>query len=171
MTRITSLAQLAGVLLAFEGCGDTDGGSDRSGDSGSTERDTDPCRSQCPLNVEGDNCVEQPFDSFPDLEVTLEAWSTSMCVGDAADAFPYLLEATCEDGTLVLYYGSGFSIERRYYDGSGQFLALETGGDGGQGPNCDSSAYWPVRVACDNATATNVGCGTATFEVGDPVPL
>jgi hypothetical protein len=113
----------------------------------------------------------EPFESFPKLEVTLEEWSTTRCGADAAADFPYLLEARCQSGARVLYYGSGFSIERRYYDRSGQFLALETAGDGGQGPSCNGSAYWPVRVECENAKATNVVCGTASFKVGDPVPL
>jgi hypothetical protein len=142
-----------------------DGGAPPSNDAG------DPCRSQCPLNVDDSNCVEQPLASFPDLEVTLEDWSATMCVGDPSGMYPYLLEAMCDDGTRLLYYGTGLSIERRYYDSSGQFLALETGADGGQGPSCNSSAYWPVRVVCENAVATNVVCGTATFMVGDPVPL
>jgi len=149
------------------GGGDTDAG---GGDTDAADAG-DPCRSQCPLNVDGDTCVEQPLESFPVLEATLDEWSATMCVGDPSDMFPFLLEAMCDDGTRVLYYGSGLSIERRYYDASGQFLALETGGDGGQGPTCNSSAYWPVRVVCENAVATNVVCGTANFMVGDAVPL
>jgi len=143
-----------------------------SGDSGNAAG-ADPCRSQCPLDVDDPSCVEQPIASFPTLEVTLDEWSKARCGTDKEAAFPYLLEVRCDDGTRVLYYGGGFSIERRYYDPSGRFIALETGGDvvHGPGPGCHASAYWPVRVACNNAEATNVVCGTASFKVGDSVPL
>lgn len=150
--------------------GEDSGSGADAGDSGGAV-DTDPCLSQCPLNVDHSNCVEQPLESFPELDVTLEEWSETMCDGEPTEGFPFLLEARCADGTRLLYYGSGLSIERRYYTSSGEFIALETGSDGGQGPRCNSSAYWPVRVECDNAIAANVVCGTATFMVGDSVPL
>jgi hypothetical protein len=145
------------------GGGDTDAG---GGDTDAADAG-DPCR-RCPLNVDG--CVEQSLESFPDLEVTLEEWSATMCVGDPSDMFPYLLEAMCDDRTRVLIYGSGLVIERRHYDASGQFLARETGSDAIDAV-CGGVTYWPVRVVCENAVATNVVCGTATIMVGDPVPF
>jgi hypothetical protein len=163
------VAQLCVLALLWTGCGDEQGAateSDKVSDSGTMQHD-DPCRSQCPLNTEGP-CKEKPFESFPALDVTFKEWSNARCVGGGS--FPFLLEAKCQDGTRVLYYGTGVAIERRYYDASGQFLGLETAGDGGQGPTCNDSAYWPVRVECEDAKATKVVCGDQ-FKVGEPVAL
>ncbi len=146
------------------GGGDTDAG---GGDTDAADAG-DPCRTQCSLNV--DECVEQPLESFPELDATLDEWSATMCVGDPAGMFPYLFEAMCDDGTRALVYGTGLVIERRYYDASGQFLARDTGSDGID-PVCRGMTYWPVRFVCENAVATNVVCGTATIMVGDPVPF
>lgn len=133
----------------------------------------DPCRSQCPLATIDDQCVEKPLDSFSAIDVTRSEWSETLCgaQADMTDAFPYLLEARCADGKRLLYRGTGHTIERRYYTASGEFIALETAGDGGQGPSCNGSAYWPERVACANAVVVRVDCGTGSFRVGDSVPL
>jgi hypothetical protein len=154
-----------------------------SGDVNSTEAlhaamlrlvPSDPCKSQCPLATVDDSCVERPFESFAPLETTRVEWMDTYChtaEPDPTDSFPYSIEARCGDGKRLLYRGTGVSIERRYYTAEGAFLALETGGDGGQGADCHDSAYWPERIDCQDAVVVRVDCGSGTFKVGQHVPL
>ena len=138
------------------------------------ELDADPCRSQCPLGFDDSTvCNEQPLATFPSYDATLLAWTTEKCPAKRDNSeIPYFVEASCTDGKRVLYVGTGFVIERRYYASAGTFLGLETGGDGGQGPACQDSAYWPVRVPCDRAVVTNIVCGGQSFfKVGETIQL
>lgn len=121
--------------------------------------DDSVCRSQC--SSDGSSCVEQPFESFADVE-SGRALYEARCEDGALWAF----EAECEDGTVILRSGTGYTSEGRFYDGdSGEFLGLTKTTDV-VSPPCNGKNYWPSRVPCRMPVVTRVLCGTA-FSQGE----
>ena len=120
----------------------------------------DDCRSQCELAAAA--CDEQPLASFGDLETGRVTYQ-ERCEEGALWAF----QAECEEGTLVLRSGTGYTSEGRFYDpDSGAFLGLTTTTDA-QSPPCHGKSYWPNPVPCTAPVVTRVLCGTA-FDEGAP---
>ena len=131
---------------------------------GDTEMaDDGPCRSQCELAAGG--CVERPLEDFEDLDGTIELWS-QVCSGVDAP-FPFVVSGACADGKFVVMTGGGYTVEHRYFDDEGSFVALTTGTDVID-PVCMGQGYWPERVACEEGVVTEVHCGT-NYKVGDPL--
>ncbi len=119
----------------------------------------DSCRSQCGLGV--DPCDEVPFGEFPIYEVARSEWT------DKCEDFRFLVAGTCDDGSLVLVYSSGFGAEARFYDKSGTFRGLRKFTDSVD-PVCRGKTHWPEVIRCDDAVTTEVLCGDGRA-VGDPV--
>ncbi len=135
----------------------------------------DPCRSQCELASGG--CTEQPIESFTDFETTKDAWEAELDVipgadfdGDGVQDIPFIYAGECENSTLFLYRGTGFSVLVHFFDAdSHEFIGLRTQTDVGD-PVCQGKGFWPRRVTCDNPTATQAVLG-GQYSVGDPVVL
>jgi hypothetical protein len=119
------------------------------------------CSDECPASCEMESAQGCDDPNFADLDVA-RAGYRARCDAGAI----WVFEAECENGTIVLRSGTGYTSEGRFYDPkSGEFLGLTTTTDV-VSPPCDGKGYWPDRVACRKPVVTRVLCGSA-FAEGD----
>jgi hypothetical protein len=110
------------------------------------------------------NCLDWRAVPQPDFDATLVDWSAGRC-GSGFGGFPFFVEGACMNGGHVLYSGTGTTTERRFFDATGRFQAVQTGSDAGA-PGCAVAS--PAPFTCGSVTVTRVLCGTA-LAVGDVI--
>jgi hypothetical protein len=132
---------------------------DRCG-CGCTSVDAYPrtCRSQCPFDFD---CGEVRIDRQDGFATVEQTW-TALC--------PILavLEGSCGDGKVFLFYSNGYTGQVRYYDAARQRTLGIGAFTDDLDRNCGGQRYWPEPVLCDMPTVTRVICGS--IDVGYVFP-
>lgn len=141
------LAGAAVVLATSLGVGCQDG--ERSAPQAYCEADTltgqplECCR-LCPVSggLEDRDCeLPVPPSQFRGISAVWEEWR-GLCPAARVSA------GSCSNGMSFILWSDGLSAERRYFDESGAFVALETFVDVIVEP-CDGHWYWPRVVECE----------------------
>jgi hypothetical protein len=126
--------------------------------AGSSQTEDDPCRSQCELAA--GHCAVMAFEDFANFDETSAQWR-AQCPAEVDQRFPFVVEAECADGIKILYRGSGKTTEHRYFETTGEFIALSTRTDVSKN-ECGGIGFWPERVTCERPVVTKSFCDVFT---------